>query len=124
MRLKRKRQWGCRGGRKGAMVTKQESVEGLCRVETEQQDWGLLCTVSHPGVWDLSKFLRLTGPPQGSLMTSRLCRSASWLRKCYHTHTWSLDFQEVILPMVGTVLLCLPFLSPYLLSPRLPSNLR
>lgn len=59
----------------GRDVTKQESVEGLCRVETEQQVWGLLRTVSRPGVWDLSKFLRLTGPPQGLLMTSRLCQS-------------------------------------------------
>lgn len=60
------------------MVAKQESVEGLCRVKTGEKVWGPLCTVSHPGVWDLSKFLRLTGPPhilKRSLMTSRLCGS-------------------------------------------------
>lgn len=99
MRLKRKYQWGCRGERKGVMVAKLESVEGLCRVETEEKVWGLLRTVSHPGVWDLSKFLHLTGPPhtlKRLLMTSRLCGS----------HTRLLDFQEVILPMVDTVLLC------------------
>lgn len=57
MRLKRKYQWGCRGERKGVMVAKLESVEGLCRVETEEKVWGLLRTVSHPGVWDLSQVL-------------------------------------------------------------------
>lgn len=79
------------------MVTKQESMEGLCRVETEEKVWGLLR--SQPSSWVANDLKAVPIPPLG-------------LRKCYSTHTWILNFQEVLLPMVDAVLLCLPFLSP------------
>ena len=107
------------------MVTKQESVEGLCRVETEQQVWGLLRTVSHPGVWDLYMFLLLTGPPQGLLMTSWLCGSHLPAQEMLpHPHMES--GLPGSYPSNGGCCATLPPLPVPLglLSPRLPSNLR